>query len=353
MSQVDIQKQAMYSRLNSIESDISFSLNAINSARNNIAHVEGSTISLKNRLGKVRERGYAAMGHMEKDTDQLTQRWTQISPSVKQAFAFNIEPLASQANGLQAETRTLRTQIDSGNIAYSQALASRLSSSASSLRSRISSETSRVNTPLSELNSIISNLEKDMKIAEQTLEFFTEANFPLKQEESPILAVECKILKGDKSEGTLYFTNQRFIFEAKKEVVLEKKFFIVTKKKIERVVLINQPIGAVKEIAKGRVGFLAWTGIYVRFKPDSREEEAQFDVEGWEADLAGRFFDYIINGEADKDIAALKGTTGTAPTAQIGQLVYCPRCSAPHTREIFRGQKTVQCEYCGTQIVVQ
>jgi len=91
----------------------------------------------------------------------------------------------------------------------------------------------------------------------------------------------------------------------------------------------------------------------VRFKPDSNEQEVQFDVEGWEADLVGRFFDYIINGEADKDIAALKGTTGTAPTAPTSQLVYCPRCSAPYTREIFKGQKTVQCQYCGTQIVVQ
>jgi DNA-directed RNA polymerase subunit RPC12/RpoP len=189
-------------------------------------------------------------------------------------------------------------------------------------------------------------------VAEQTLEFFTEANFPMKQDESPVLAITGKILKGDKNEGILYFTNQRFIFEAKKEVVLEKKLFIVTKKKIERVVMIDQPIGAVKEISKGRVGFIAWTGIYVKFKPDSNQEEVQFDVEGWEADLIGKFFDYIVGGDADKDISALKVVTGTPATPSI-QLVYCPRCSAPYTREIFKGQKTVQCQYCGTQIVVQ
>jgi DNA-directed RNA polymerase subunit RPC12/RpoP len=352
MSQIDSQKQAMYSRLYSIESDISSAVGAINGARNNIAHVEGSVVSLPSRLGKVRERGYAALGHLEKDIDLLSKKWTEVSPSVMQTFASSVEPLASQANSLQSEVRGLRIMVDSGNLQGSAILASRLSPAVSSLGTRIASEVGKVNAPLSELSSSIDNVNQDLKVAEQTVEFFSQANFPMKQEESPVLAVEGKILKGDKNSGTLYFTNQRFVFEAKKEVVLEKKFFIVTRKKIERVVQIDQPIGALKEISKGRVGFIAWIGIYVRFKTDSREEDTQFDVEGWEADLILRFYDYIIKGEADKDIAALKGTTATqaAPTMQI---LHCSRCSAPYTREIFRGQKTVQCEYCGTQIVVQ
>jgi DNA-directed RNA polymerase subunit RPC12/RpoP/chromosome segregation ATPase len=353
MSQAENQKQAMYAQLNSIESDISLVSAAVNGARNNIAHVEGSVVSLPSRLGKVRERGYAAMGHMEKDTDLLSKKWTEMSPSVKQAFATSIEPLATQADGLRAEARGLQTQIDSGNIPYSQSLANRLSAASSSLRERIATEEDKVNAPLCELTSSINSLDQDLKVAEQTIEFFSQANFPLKPEESPVLAVEGKILKGDKNKGTLYFTNQRFVFEARKEVVLEKKFFVATKKKIERVVQINQPIGALQEISKGRVGLIAWTGIYVRFKPDSREEDAQFDVEGWEADLIGRFFDYIIDGDADKDIAVLRGTAGTTAAAPLVQVVYCSRCFAPYTREIFKGQKTVQCEYCGTQIIVQ
>jgi hypothetical protein len=289
---------------------------------------------------------------MEKNIDILAKKWNEICPSVKQAFTVSIEPLATQANGLRAEARGLRTLIDSGNIPYSQSLANRLSPAASSLRARASSEEAKVSSPLCELSSSINSLDQDLKVAEQTLEFFSQANFPLKPEESPVLAVEGKLLKGDKDKGTLYFTNQRFVFEARKEVVLEKKLFIVTKKKIERIVQINQPIGAVQEISKGRVGLIAWTGIYVRFKPDSREEDAQFDVEGWEADLVGRFFDYIIDGDADKDIAVLKGTAETAAPPSV-QVVTCSRCFAPYTREIFKGQKTVQCEYCGAQIVVQ
>ena len=180
---------------------------------------------------------------------------------MKQALVSNVEPLAPQVNSLQVEVRGLRTQIDTGNIAYSQMSIARLSTAASSMRSKVSSEVDKVNSPIGDLFSSVNAIDENLKIAENTMGLFGQANFPLKEDESPVLAFEGKILKGDKSEGTLFFTNQRFIFEAKKEVVLEKKFFIVTKKKTERTVVINQPIGAIQEITKGRVGFLAWTGI--------------------------------------------------------------------------------------------
>ena len=341
----------MYSRLYSIESDISQASSAISQARSNIASLDSAVGSLPGRLTAVRGHGYAAIGHLESDVEQLTRRWSEVAPTVKQALVTYVEPLSSQVNNLQAQARTLRSQIDSGNLGFSQTMAGSLSMTASSMRAKASSEADKVNAPIGDLFSTVNDIDANLKLAEGTLNLFGQANFPLKEDESPVLAFEGKIMTGDKSNGTLYFTNQRFVFEAKKEIVLEKKLFIVTKKKTERVVVINQPIGAIQEINKGRVGFIAWTGIYVRFKPDSRQAEAQFDVEGGEADTIKTFFDYLITGEADKDIAKIKGTsTIAAPTKQI---VNCPRCQAPYTREVFKGQKTVKCEYCGTQIVIQ
>jgi DNA-directed RNA polymerase subunit RPC12/RpoP len=215
---------------------------------------------------------------------------------------------------------------------------------------RANLEAGKVSTPLNEFISSVNAIDRDLKVAEKTVELFSLATFPLKQEESPVLAIEGKIMTGEKSEGTLYFTNQRFIFEGKKEVVLEKKLFIATKKKVERTVLIEQPIGALQEISKGRVGLLAWTGIYIRFKPERGLAETPFDVKGWEADIITRFFSYIIGGEADRDIVSIKGTTiKEAPTIQ---LVRCPHCGAPYTREIYKGETSVKCEYCGTLIVI-
>jgi len=351
MAQIDREKQALYSRLSSIESDLSSASGAITDVQSKLAYVEGAMGSLPSRLVTVRGRGYAAMGHLEKSIDLLTRKWTESSPILKQAFLNSVEPLTVQIHGLKAEAQRLRTEIDSGNIASSDSLASRLSIDASSIKTRASSEVSKVSAPLNELESSVNAIDRDLKVAEKTVELFSQAIFPFKQEESPVLAIEGKIMTKDKSDGTLYFTNQRFIFEAKKEIVLERKFFVATKKKVERTVLIEQPIGALQEISKGRVGLIAWTGIYVRFKPERRLEETPFDVKGWEADIITRFFSYIMGGEADRDITTIKGTpVKQAPTIQI---VRCSRCSAPYTREIYKGQTSVQCEYCGTLIVIR
>ena len=352
-SQMDKEKQALYSRLHLIESDLSIASGSISRARSNISHVEGSVGTLTTRLSQVRGRGYEAMAHLEKGVEQLTKTWADVSPSIKQTFQNSVEPLTTQVNSLQAETRGLRSQIDTGNISYGHITANRLSATASSLRNRVTSEATKVDDPLSKLIPTINTIDGDLKIAENTTELLAQSSFPLKQEESSVLAFEGKIMKGEKSEGTLYLTNQRFIFEAKKEVVVEKKFFIATKKRTERTVQIDQPIGAVEEISKGRVGLIAWTGIYVRFKRESGQQEAQFDVEGWEADATERFFNYIISGDADKDIATIKGTSPITPETPGIQVVYCTHCHAPYTREIYKGQKSVQCDYCKAQIVVQ
>jgi len=350
MAQIDREKEVLYSQLRSIESDLSSASGAISDVESKLAYVEASMGSLPSRLMTVRGRGYAAMGHLEKSIDVLTKKWTEAAPTLKQAFLNSVQPLTTQIRGLQAETQRLRTEIDRSNIGFSSSLASRLSIEASSIKMRANLEAGKVSTPLNEFISSVNAIDRDLKVAEKTVELFSLATFPLKQEESPVLAIEGKIMTGEKSEGTLYFTNQRFIFEGKKEVVLEKKLFIATKKKVERTVLIEQPIGALQEISKGRVGLLAWTGIYIRFKPERGLAETPFDVKGWEADIITRFFSYIIGGEADRDIASIKGTTiKEAPTIQ---LVRCPHCGAPYTREIYKGETSVKCEYCGTLIVI-
>jgi len=351
MTQVNREKEALYSRVSSIESDLSSASSAIGDVQNKLAYVEGAMGSLPSRLAAVRGRDYAAMAHLEKSIDLLTKKWAESAPMLKQAFTNSVEPFTAQIRMLEAEVRRLRTEIERGNIAYNQSLASRLSIDASSLRAKATSESTKISVPLNELVSSINAIDRDLKIAERTVDLFAQASFPLKQGESPVLAIEGKIMTGEKNEGTLFFTNQRFIFEGKKEVVLEKKFFIATKKKIERTVLTEQPIGALQEITRGRVGLIAWTGVYVRFKPERQLGEIPFDVKGWEVDVITRFFRYIIGGEADRDIAQIRGTpVKQAPAIQI---VRCPHCGAPYTEEIYRGQTSVQCKYCGTSIIVQ
>ena len=348
MSQVERQKEALLSRLRSVEADLSHAFGAISDVESKMARVEGAMAYLPSRLSSVRARGYAAMGHLEKSIELLAKKWADAAPLLKQSFLNNLQPLVAQIRALSAEAGRLRSDVSRGNVSYAQLATTRLAIDVFSMRSRAVSEASKIGVPLNELLGSVEAVDRDLRIAEKTIELTSRASFPFKENESPVLAVEGKIMTGDKSDGTLYLTNQRFIFEGQREVVLERKLFIATKKKMERTVLIDQPIGILQEISKGRVGLIAWTGIYISFKPESRLEETPFDVKGWEADMVMRFFNYIVGGEADRDIATVKGLpVKAAPTIQV---VRCPHCGAPYTREIYRGQTTVQCEYCGAAI---
>jgi len=343
-------REMLISRLGSIESDLSGASSMISDVQNKIACVESAMGSLQSRLVTVRGQGYAAMGHLEKGIDLLVKKWAETGPLVKQAYYSNLQPLTNQINMLENEARRLRTQTNLGSIGLNEAALLRLATESSNLRARINSEAAKVSNPINQLAAGVNAIDRDLKVAETSLRLFSQAAFPLKPDESPVLAIEGKIMSGHKNEGTLYFTNRRFVFEGKKEIVLEKKLFIATKKKTERTVAIDQPIGALQEISKGRVGLFAWTGIYARFKPGSGMQETPFDVKGWEADVITRFYSYITGGEADRDIAQTRGTP--VQTAESIEIVRCPSCGGPYSREIFRGQTAVQCEYCGTQIII-
>lgn len=342
-------KEPLYSRLGSIESELSETSRLISASESEVNSLDSSIGGLSSRLASVRGRGYSALSHLDKTIDLMSKKWAEVGPSVKQSMANSLQPLGAQVRGLQSQTPSVRSAIDGGNLPMAEMELNRLSSEASSLRSRVTGEAAQVTAPIRDLTSGLSAVDRDLKIAETTVTLFSQAAFPMTQEETPVLAIEGKMMEGEKPHGTLYFTNHRFVFEGQKEVVLEKHFLIVTKKRIDRVVMIERPIGAVQEISKGRVGLIAGTGVFVQFRPEVGLPVTPFDVRGWEADVITRFYKYITGGEADRDIASVRGVT--APAAPTIRLARCTACGAPHSGEIYQGQTSVKCEYCGTAVV--
>jgi DNA-directed RNA polymerase subunit RPC12/RpoP len=351
MPAMDREKQNLRSRLRSIEGELSSASGMISSVESDLNYVEGAMASLPARLSKVRSQGYECMSYLEKSQDLLTTKWAESGPLIKQGFLDSVQPLRGEAGRVRSEINRLRSEIEYGSLGWVRSSVSSLSLEVSSLKARTASETSKFSISLKEFKSSVSALDRDLRIAETTMGWVSQASFPWKEGESPVLALKAKIMTGDKNEGTLFLTNQRFIFEGTKEVVLKRVLFVATKKKTVRTVLVDQPIGIIQEVSKGRVGFRAWAGVYVRFKPDSGLEEIPFDVKGEEVDMTTKFFNYIISGEADVDIATVRGVAPkiAPPTVKV---LRCPTCGAPYTREVYRGQTSVQCEYCGSVIPV-
>jgi hypothetical protein len=189
-----------------------------------------------------------------------------------------------------------------------------------------------------------------LRKAERTVALVSQASFPWEEGETPIFASKVKDLNND-LQGFITLTNRRFILEHEKEIILKKRLFIVTEKKTVREVAINKPIGMVTQLVHGKVGFFKGSGIFMTFTPESRLPEMKFDTTGEEAEWMTQSYTYIMSGGADDELATL---TPQTPADQTGpQLLTCQMCGAPYTDQIYRGQTSVNCHYCGAVITLR
>ena len=119
------EQQNLYSRLCSIESDLSDASSAISNAESEVASTDASMGALPSRLASVRGRGYSALGHLDKTIELLTKKWAEVGPAVKASLANNLQPVGSQIGVLRADAATLRTYIDQSNLSAAGSLAGR------------------------------------------------------------------------------------------------------------------------------------------------------------------------------------------------------------------------------------
>jgi DNA-directed RNA polymerase subunit RPC12/RpoP len=92
---------------------------------------------------------------------------------------------------------------------------------------------------------------------------------------------------------------------------------------------------------------LAGAGLYIEFKQG--DPQLKLDTKNDEADRAVKFYGLITSGQIDEELSKLKLE---APKTVEKRIISCPKCGAPYTDEIYRGQLTLQCKYCGTTITV-
>ena len=194
-------------------------------------------------------------------------------------------------------------------------------------------------------------IEEIVADAENAVNSITSASFPLMEREHPILCLKVKKHEpGEENEGRLFVTDQRLLYETEKEVVLEKKWFVVTKKKMDRVLDLEVPLGLITEAHKGRVGFMAWDGVYVEIKPGQKYKQAIFDTHGEDAEKLVGAIDYVLSGQADKDRVLTEAIE--KPPEGI-KAFFCVKCGAPLNVLTTRGIAEVNCMYCGTKNKIQ
>lgn len=341
----DESQRLMYNnRVNALVSEVSTISQQTSNITNNIESLNDQVQSLPTRIKRVRQNNYRALTHLETDQASLSEMWSQLSPNLRAITSQRSETVHFKTRELQRvlTQHQRNSNYDLGNLQNTE-------SGLSELRLTLSDIQSQIATSLTPIQKRYQNIDKELRMAESTVTLVSDASFPWIEEETPIIATKAKDLNND-VEGIITLTNLRFIFEQEKEIVLKKRFFIVTEKKIVREVVVHKPIGMVTELVKGRVGLLKGSGLFVKFAAESGIPEMKFDTKGYEADWLTQGYNKIVSGQIEEDLAA----ASPEPTSEqdTPQLVACPICGAPYSEMIFRGQTSVNCKYCGAVIAL-
>jgi len=325
----------MISDLNSIKMQL-------NRAEGKVNSIDDTIEKLPARITSLRQMNYLLQTNFEEDQLKAANNWAMLGPSIKSEIASRAATLRSELSSLEMDINNSRMSSGFGMGGLS-GFDVRLNTQ----RALVYDFSSRIQSGLVPIDSVLTPLEQGLASAESTVKLISSASFKWKDGETPVIAVPAKDMKGD-VKGILTLTNQRIIYESEKEIVLKKTLFIVTEKRVERQTSLEKPIGSVDSITKGSVGFLAGAGLYVTFKQD--DTQLKLDTTGEQADDVVRYYGLITSGQIDLDLNKVKPIDQKPAEKRV---ISCPTCGAPYTDEVYRGQQTVQCKYCGTRISTQ
>jgi hypothetical protein len=289
---------------------------------------------ISNRIKKIRQDNYFSQTNLESEYENLSKNWDPVYSSIQNSSYEYVNTVLRRQNNIENRLNLSKTSLEIEQI----------EAQLSDFTRSVAMMENSVNSQLKEHQDKYNSINIDLITVENTLAQLENSSIEWKNKEYPILAIKAKDLTHDK-QGVLTLTNFRILFEDVKEVVLRKSFFIATEKKTVKEVTLDQPIGAIQVIEQGRVGFLKGAGLFFRFKPKTGLEELKLDTSGNDDEKVIRFYDYIITGEAQKELAPIMDET---PDSSVP--VNCPNCSAPYSEEILLGQTSIKCLYCGTVI---
>jgi hypothetical protein len=338
------EEQLIEERINGLKSSLFNLNNNLEQPIRGIDELGLKILGLEGRIIDLRKMNYKNLIYLEKKQLELGKKWNSEHSFLKISAEEKTSEIRISLSNLQRELNQMRARTTNQNHSRIELYESRYNN----IRNNHSIMGDQISQQLTPFREKYNDVNKDLSIAEKTIDLLIHPSFSWKQSEHPLISVKAEDM-GKNIDGILTLTNHRFLFESEKEIVLKKVLFIATEKKTTRQLKVNQPIGVIEKIEKGRVSFLKGTGLFIRFKPESNIKEMKIDTTNEDAENILRFFNWIVSGKADLELNEGKEDNDRTDSLE-NQEILCSFCSAPYRNEVYRGQTTVQCNYCGTMI---
>ena len=317
------------SKHESMQRDVSSLVNRINGLSPKVNQVDDNIKGVLSRINAVKAGGYFLPKDLEEQSNELADRWSKAVPEIMRYSSLQTNQLYQKQSFLESG---IQRSISVNELTQHEAELNNLSRD-------IGLTENMLNSSIQEYQAQYNQVNKELLRAEDTARNLINTSIQWKNTEYPIYSTRVNDLTNNR-EGFLTLSNLRILFEEEKEEVIKKTLFFATEKRTTREVLLDQPIGSINSIDRGRVGLLKGVGLYIRFKPQTGLDELKIDTRSDDDEDIIHFYDLVVTGRTGDE--ADKPSTIT-PTV-------CPNCSAPFTDEILRGQTSIRCRYCGSVI---
>lgn len=323
----------------------------LNSQRDRLGQVDAQLAQLPQQVARLRSQGFVYQAHLEEQIAQAAQRW----PPIRQQAALALE---EQANLLRAEinradeaVRRLQP-LKTRPLSTAQPTIQRVEDELSAAERRIRAGQQAVEGLYSALVNEVQAIGRQVQACERMLDWLAGATFTTEPGEGLVSATQAQKVDGnERSEGILFLTDQRLLFERREKVARKKFLFITTASEVERE-LVWQAALADLERVEASESRRALAGkrelLTVTPRSGARARRADFelktDSDAWRALLLR-----CQTGEIGAERVA-----GAPEIPEYLVPAKCPSCGGALARAgRVRGISSVRCEYCGTNIPLE
>lgn len=316
-------------------------------AVNDLDHGVGD---LPAQVERLRERGYRYKNYLERKIATIERKWREAEPTVRSELNRAENEYMPQYEALSRRYSAL-----AGAGGRSQSQLSALERDVEALSGLVDDADRVVQSAYAGVRQTFYQAQQQVKEIEFLFEQIEQAGFELLVGENPIQAVSAKWWRDGKKkgpEGILYLTDQRLLFEQKEKVATKRVLFVATEKEEIQETLIDVPVGGVSSVKASSRGIGGHQDhIDIAFSEGS-VVEAHFHLKGQDSEMWAGLVKQVLNGEIEREKYYPEGVDAAAEQASVEEALTnapskCPSCGAPLADQIVKGQRQLECEYCG------
>ncbi len=353
MYQGDDKKVSEYrSKLSSMERDVNSlkSKYLFQDIFGRVRDIETKLSSIANSLKINRQKGFIFC----KDWEDSIAAYREEMPGIKnniQTESQNISNVHSfTLNSMLSEIASVRGSYENSPGSFYSHIDS-LQSRILPVKTMVSDAQNKLSSMIQPMEEKVSKIKTRISRIDKGFENLEKASFKLLEGENLVDVWDAMYLKEGKKgpRGFIYLSDKRFRFEQDEDVVVSRKFLIVTKKKRVQKLMIDEPIGRIAASKDAEKGFFL-----------ARKEMLELEF-GQGAKLRKATFRTFIDSKEIDDIldSVVSGGINAGKTAEsiekekekvkkpLPKIDKCPACGASFNTPIVKGMTHIKCNFCG------